>query len=143
MLFRSEVDGEKRLMGVTVCAPGFSFKTSDISGSGILEVKEFYNLNTGLPIKVVNVTQNGTSYLIECHATGRIVRVGEKYLNDSQPSNANSANILTNNGTVVASGLTDDDVKLISSSGYKMIAKYSDTQIYRLNTSGSVSLLDI
>lgn len=54
-----KVKGEERLAGVTVCAPGFSFPVADMeSGSGVLEVRENFNLNTTYAIKVFPVAYN-------------------------------------------------------------------------------------
>lgn len=142
-----EVDGEKRLMGVTVCAPGFSFKTSEISqGSGLLQVKEYYNLNTGIAQKVFCVTQGQTTYMVEVHEDGRIARVGEKYLNESLSPNAMNRFIISYNGggPAPANGLTDEDLKIIAQPGtYVMASKYSDTKLLVIKGSGELSLLDI
>jgi hypothetical protein len=138
-----EVAGVKRLMGVTVCAPGFSFKTSDItSGSGLLQVREYFNLNTGSALKVYPVTKNGKTYMIEHHFDGRITRVGEKYLDESQQFNANAKYLLQVSGSVAA-GLTEEDVKIVApNSTYMMSAKSSDSKIMAFKSDGSLSLLD-
>lgn len=138
-----EVAGVKRLMGVTVCAPGFSFKTSDITtGTGLLQVKEYFNLNTGSALKVYPVTNGGKTYLIEHHFNGRITRVGEKYLNESQQSNANAKYLLQMNGNVDA-GLTNEDARIIASTGYLMSALNSDSKIIAFGNDGSLTLLDL
>lgn len=139
-----EVDGEKRLMGVTVCAPGFSFKTSDINGTGMLQVKEYFNLNTGMADKVFTINNNGTTYLYEVHFNGRIVRIGEKFINESQTANVqNGYFILTFSGTP-ANGLTEEDVKVIASAGtYVMAAKYTNTQLLVVTGTGQLELLNL
>lgn len=142
----AEVAGKKRLMGITVCAPGFSFETSDISnGAGVLEVNEYYNLNTRSALKVFPVYQNGKTYLIEIHDNGRVTRVGQKYIDGSQTQiNDKAKYLLTGGGSTVANGLTDEDVKIIAVAGsYVMVSKYSDTQLLVMNTTGAVSILDI
>jgi hypothetical protein len=141
----AEVDGEKRLLGVTVCSPGFSLKTSEIGQSqDVLQVNETFNLNTNVAVKVFAVTQGDKSYLVELHNTGRLTRVGEQYLNDSQPMNADVKYILSSGGTAVAAGLNDEAVKIVAPQGtYVMVSKYSETKILVMNAQGAVSLLDI
>ncbi|MGV3599061.1 MAG: hypothetical protein ACO1PI_14450 [Bacteroidota bacterium] len=143
-----EVDGEKRLMGVTVCAPGYSFKTSEITtGSGLLQVKEYFNLNTGIAQKVFCVTSNNTTYMIEVHEDGRIVRVGERYLNESENANQSGRWIMTyqNGGLAPAPGLTEQELKLIAPANtYVLASKYSDTKLLVISRQGGqLSVLDI
>lgn len=138
----AEVGGERRLVGVTVCAPGFSFKTSEITdGTGLLEVKEYFNLNTGSAAKVYPMVQGNKTYLIEHHGNGRIVRIGEKYIDGSQTQfNANAAYLLEMNGSR-APGLDDEDIRIIHSGGvYMMSAKYSDSQLL-VYGDGALSLI--
>jgi len=139
------VDGEKRLMGVTTCAPGFSFKTSDISGSGLQEVKEWFNLNSGAALKAFCIYSGAETYLIEVHNTGRITRVAKRFLNETGANfNSSSQHILVGNGTTVASGLTDADVKIVAPAGtYIMAAKYTNSQLLVMSNTGAVSLLNI
>ena len=127
------VNNEPRLAGVTVCAPGFSFPVSDIyDGNGLLEVKEYFNLNTTSPWKVFGAVNNGKTYLIEHHDNGRLTRIGEKYLDGSQTEfNANAKYLLMNGGRDRVPGLTDEDVKLIAPIGtYLSVAQYSDHRAY-------------
>jgi hypothetical protein len=141
----AEIGGEKRLLGVTVCAPGFSIKTNSISqGTGLLEVREYFNLNTGYANKVYPVTKNGKTYLIEHHYDGRITMVGEKYLDESQTKfNTGAKQLLQGNGTTVVSGLTDDDVKILVNNGtYIISAKNSNMQLLAFNVNGSLALID-
>lgn len=143
-----EVDGEKRLMGVTVCAPGYSFKTSEITtGSGLLQVKEYFNLNTGIAQKVFCVTSNNTTYMIEVHEDGRIVRVGERYLNESENANQSGRWIMTyqNGGLAPAPGLTEQELKLIAPANtYVLASKYNDTKLLVISRQGGqLSVLDI
>ncbi|MBO6517565.1 MAG: hypothetical protein JJ975_13545 [Bacteroidia bacterium] len=122
-----------RLAGVTVCAPGFSFPVSDIhDGNGLLEVKEYFNLNTTFPWKVFGAENNGKTYLIEHHDNGRLTRIGEKYLDGSLAEfNANAKYLLMNGGRDRVPGLTDEDVKLLAPIGtYLSVAQYSDTRAY-------------
>lgn len=142
----AEVNGTKRLMGITVCAPGFSFETNEVVAStNVLEVKEYFNLNTMPALKVFTVNQGGTTYLIEIHINGRITRVGEKYIDGSQTTvNANATYLLRNNGSRIVNGMQDTDVKIIKPAGsFSMAAKYTDTKIIVIGTAGDLSLLDI
>lgn len=141
-----KVAGKSRLMGVTVCAPGYSFETKNINeGAGLLQVNEYFNLNTGSPTKVMSFLQGNTSYLLELHYDGRIVRVGEKYIDGTATNfNANAKYILANNGSKVATGLTDEDVKIIAAAGtYNMMANYSESSILVMKKSGELSLLNL
>ncbi|HEY1045188.1 MAG TPA: hypothetical protein VGF79_02040 [Bacteroidia bacterium] len=141
----ADVAGEKRLMGVTVCAPGYSFKADEVSnGAGLLQVKEFFNLNTGSALKVYTINQNGKTYLIEHHMNGRITRIGEKYLDESQTNfNASAKYLLSVSGNV-ASGLGDEDVKIIEPSGtYIFSAKISDSKLLAMAGDGSLSVIGL
>lgn len=139
-----EVAGKKRLMGITVCAPGYSFETSDITnGVGLLEVKEYFNLNTLPAFKVFTVSNAGKTYLVEFHGNGRITRVGQKYIDGSAEANAKAKYLLNFNGTRGA-GLTDEDVKVIAAADtYIMIGKYTDGKILVVDKTGAISTLDI
>lgn len=139
----ADVAGEKRLMGVTVCAPGYSFKADEVSnGTGLLQVKEFFNLNTGSASKVYSVNQSGKTYLIEHHMNGRITRIGEKYLDESQTNfNASAKYLLNGNGTVAA-GLNEEDVKIIEPSGtYIFSTKISDSKLLAMAGNGALSVI--
>ena len=139
-----EVAGKKRLMGITVCAPGYSFETTDITnGTGLLEVKEYFNLNTLPALKVFTVNNAGKTYLVEFHENGRITRIGEKYIDGSSETNAKAKYLLKFNGTREA-GLTDEDVKVIAAANtYVMIAKYSDSKLLVVDKTGVISMLNI
>ncbi len=134
------VDGVKRLMGVTLCAPGFSIKTSDVAGTGLLQVKEWYNLNGMAPIKVVSITQGTTTYLLDLHTLGKIVRVGEKYLDESQTSFNASAPMLRDGSGNVSSGLNASECYIYNGT-WIMMAKESDTNLIVLDSSGGLSTL--
>ncbi len=140
-----EVAGKKRLMGITVCAPGYSFETSDItSGAGLLQVKEYFNLNTMLALKVFTVSNAGKTYLVEFHENGRITRVGQKYIDGSSTQFNAQAKYLLNLNGVRANGLTDEDVKVIAAPNtYVMMAKYTDSKLLVVDRTGKVSILDI
>lgn len=140
----AEVAGTKRLLGITVCAPGYSFKTSEINGTGLLQVKEYFNLNTGFPVKVFPVKKDNKTCLIEFHYDGRIVRVGQKYLDESQTAFNQQATYLLTAGGQRRTGLTDDDVKVIETAGtYFACAKKSDSQLIVVTTAGILTTLAI
>lgn len=136
-----DINGQSRLSGVTVCAPGFSFPTDSVNGSSqLLQVKEYFNLNTRSPLSVFGVKNAGKTYLIELHSNGRLTRVGEKYLDGSQTNvNANAKYILTGDGTQVAAGLSDEDVKILApADSYLGIAKFSENQVYAVSANGTL-----
>jgi len=112
----ANVNGEDRLLGVTVCAPGFSLKTSDIPGGGVLQVTEDYNINTALPQKVVHQQQDGKDWLFDLHSSANIlIRVGEKYLDGSQVTNNNfntNADYIRDGSGNPSNGMTDDEIKI-------------------------------
>ena len=139
------INGENRLMGVTVCAPGFSFEVSALTGSGALQVEEQFNINSSAPIKVVTAEQNDTSYLFDLHpASGGnvLIRVGEKYIDGSRISdnqyNANRKQLRDGSGNPSA-GLTDADIKIYSDN-FHMIAYYTDYQFLVLDNDGTLRL---
>lgn len=134
------VDGVKRLMGVTLCAPGFSIKTSDVAGTGLLQVKEWYNLNGMAPIKVSSFTQAGTTYLLDLHTLGKIVRVGEKYLDESQTAVNATAPMLRDGSGNVSSGLNASECYIYPGT-WVMMAKESDTNLIVLDSAGGLSTL--
>ncbi len=137
-----KVDGKNRLIGVTTCAPGFSFEVSDIvNGAGLLQVEEYFNLNGGMPSKVSFVNQNDKVYLIELHENHRIVRIGKKYI-DGTGISKNMTSPLLIQGDMRAGGLTDEDLKIYNGS-YIMMAKYSDTQFLVIEEAGNLSLLTL
>lgn len=135
------INNEGRLAGVTTCAPGFSFPVSMIDDqSNLLEVNEYYNLNSRSPVKVFGAVNNGKTYLIEFHNTGRLTRIGEKYI-DGQVADYNSKAkyILTGGGTQRAAGLTDEDVAILSAPGeLVMITKFSENQAYAILPTGEL-----
>ncbi|WP_052593743.1 T9SS type A sorting domain-containing protein [Aureispira sp. CCB-QB1] len=124
------VNGVKRLMGVTLCAPGFSIKTSDVPGTGVLAVKEVFNVRYDPPIKVIHQQQNGTSYLFNLHDDfnfgALFMRIGEHYI-DGTPETTNTFNNNTVHlrnfpATGVSAGLTDADFKIYNNHSFEMIA---------------------
>jgi hypothetical protein len=141
----AEVGGKKRLMGLTTCAPGYSFEADEINnGNGLLEVKEYYNLNGLTPLKVLTVQQSGKTYLIEIHEDGRLTRVGEVFIDGSVTNvNENAKYLIGFDGRVV-DGLTDEEAKILAQSGsYSMIAKFSDTKLIVVGMTGAMEVLDI
>ncbi len=111
------INGEHRLMGVTVCAPGFSFETADIAGSGgLLEVEELFNVNSSPPIKVVHQNQGGNHYLFDLHSgPNKLVRIGEEYIDGSKIGDGDynaTAEYIRLDFDTPAPGLTDEQCKI-------------------------------
>jgi len=124
------INNEERLMGVTVCAPGFSLETKDIPGSGLLYVTEDFNIRYSPPKKVVHQFQNGTHYLFNLHTTFSpvLMRIGEHYIDGSQVDinnhNNNADHLRTTSGTRTA-GLTDNDL-IIYNNSIEMMAFFDN-----------------
>ncbi len=126
------VNGEDRLLGVTVCAPGFSLPIDSINGSGILAVQEVFNVNLDPPLKVVHQEQSGTNYLFNLHRSGAapypLMRIGESYLDGSPITNNefnNNAPLLRDFAGNPTGGLTDEAFKIYTEK-YDMIAKWDE-----------------
>jgi len=143
------INGTSRLSGVTVCAPGFSIPTSTITGGGVLQVTEDFDMYTGTTLKVVAVKQNTTSYLFDLHDfnfSGNYViyRIGEKYLDGSQVvinNHNNNADILRTSGNP-APGMTDNEIKKYP--GYfTMLAFFSKCDLLVLTNTDVLQLLNI
>lgn len=130
----ANINGESRLLGVTVCAPGFSIKTSDINGAGVFEVDEQFNVHFNPPTKVVSQNHDGVSYLFDLHLTNNgysLVRIGEEFL-DGTPLknnqiNLNSQKLRENSGNPTA-GLTEDQIKIYTGS-YDQMAFWNDCNL--------------
>ena len=142
------IDNKDRLMGVTICAPGFSFETTSLTGAGVLQVDEQFDVNSMPPIKTVAVEQNDTTYLFDLHENwmgGRtFIRVGQKYIDGSRVT-ANQHNNnrvqLRDFGGNRPMGLTDADVKIYNST-FKMIAYYTDFQFLVLDGNNHLRLFN-
>ncbi len=137
-----DINGDKRLAGITVCAPGFSFPVQSINnGTDLLQIKEYFNLNNGFPKKAFGVEHMGKTYLIELHDNGRVTRVGEKYLDGSQTLvNKDAQYLLRNGGRERSVGFTDEDVLILIPHGSftNAVAKVSDETIYVISRSGDL-----
>lgn len=112
------IGGKTRLMGVTTCAPGFSLDIAGLSGTGLMQVTEDFNVNSGMSFNVVFQSHDGGNWLFDLHEglTGReLYRIGEKYINGSPVTggkyNANAIALRDINMNRT-SGLTDADLKL-------------------------------
>lgn len=124
----ANINGKNRIMGVTVCAPGFSVETSSINGSGLLQVTEDFNIRFAPPTKVVHQNQNGTHYLFNLHQSfggGPVfMRIGESFIDGSQVANNqhnnNAVHLRTTSGARTP-GLTDNEFLLYSNT-FNMIA---------------------
>ena len=133
------INSKDRLVGVTVCAPGFSIETSFISGTGILQVQEQFNVNASPPLKVVAAKQNDITYLFDLHLSSGgnvLIRIGEKYIDGSRilaNEYNNNRKMLRDNSGNPASGLIDSDVKIYNGENFKMIAYYTDYELLVLD----------
>ena len=45
----------------------FTYETTTLTGTGVLQVEEHFNVNTFPPVKVIAVEQNDTIYLFDLH----------------------------------------------------------------------------
>ena len=136
------IDGEDRLMGVTLCAPGFSIKTSDLEGSGVLEVTEDFNIRFSPPTKVVYQTDGEHHSLFNLHSKTTLMRIGKEYIDGSPVANnkynSNTQHLRTTTGTATP-GLSDDQIKIYTEP-YQMIAKWSNGKLLVLKNN-EVSLM--
>jgi len=136
------INNEDRLMGVTLCAPGFSVKTSDLAGNDVLEVTEDFNIRFNAPTKVVYQGDEDQHWLFNLHAGKSLLRIGEKYIDGSQVKanqyNNNTVHLREPNGNATA-GLSEDEIKVYPGS-YQMIAKWDNTALLVLQNN-EVSLL--
>lgn len=142
-----KVKGEARLMGVTTCAPGYSFKTSALNITGALDVKEYFELMGGQPQKVISVTQGTSTYLVELHSEPPfLVRIGEKFIDETKPSNDNSTKLfsldMVTSSKVRTTGLTDNDIKIYTDVCYVM-AKYNETQVLVVDNMDNLKLVTL
>lgn len=131
------INGENRLLGVTVCAPGFSIETSTLPGAGVLQVTEDFNVRFDMPQKCVHQENTGKHWLYNLHSGSNILmRVGEEYLDGSAVTNnthnANVQHLRTATGTVTG-GLVDDQMKLYTEN-YDMIAFWDNYNLLVLES---------
>jgi hypothetical protein len=145
------VKSTKRLAGVTTCAPGFSLDLSKVKGSGNVQVTEDFDINSGLPAKVMLLNHDGKSWLYELHdmyrGSGVLHRIGEKYLDGSQVAankfNTSSQKLRSNSGAVTA-GLTDAEIKIMGN--YAAVATWNDGKLLVLEpetAGGALKLITV
>lgn len=136
------INGEDRIMGVTLCAPGFSVKTSDLSGSGVLEVTEDFNIRYNTPTKVVHQSDGDKHWLFNLHGGRTLMRIGQKYIDGSQVKNnkhnANTVHLRNQVGNPT-SGLTEDEIKIYPGV-YQMIADW-DSENLLVYTNNELKLM--
>lgn len=142
-----EIGGKKHLMGVTTCAPGFSADVDGLQGSGLLQVTEDFNVNSGMSYKVIFQKHDGGNWLFDLHEgmSGRtLYRIGEKYINGSQVAankyNASAVELRDINMNRTA-GLTDADLKQFSGT-YQAISFWDDYRLLVLEAgNGALKML--
>ena len=132
------IDGKNRLMGVTTCAPGFSIDASTLSGSGLLQVTEDFNIHQGFTQKVAFMHHDSKDWLFDLH-DNKLYRIGKKYLDGSQVAankyNKDAQKLRTSSGAVVAT-LPADEIKLMNSSTtYESIAYWDNYRLLVLEQS--------
>lgn len=135
------VQGTNRLMGVTLCAPGYSIESSLINGSGLLQVEEVFNVNFDPPVKVVHQFQNGKHYLFDLHAgwpSGTtLIRIGEDFI-DGSPISSNqfnsSAQYIRTGAGAVTPGMSEDQVKVYTEAP-ELIAAWDNCNLLVLSGS--------
>lgn len=136
------IDDEDRLMGVTLCAPGFSVKTADLTGTDVLEVTEDFNIRFNSPTKVVYQGDGDQHWLFNLHAGKSLMRIGKKYIDGSQVTankyNNNTVHLREPNGSATL-GLSENQIKVYSGS-YQMIAKWDNSTLLLLQNN-EVSLM--
>jgi len=136
------INNTPRLMGVTTCAPGFSLDINGLSGSGILEVTEDFNVNTGMSAGVVFQKQGGKSWLYDLH-DGYLYRIGEKYLDGSRIAAMeynNNSTLLRTVSPEPAPGLTEDEFKKYDGT-YIAIAAWDDSKLLALESGSDGALV--
>ncbi|MES2780054.1 MAG: T9SS type A sorting domain-containing protein [Bacteroidota bacterium] len=128
------INNTPRLMGVTTCAPGFSADITNLTGSGVLQVTEDFNVNSGVSSDVVFQKNNGKSWLFDLH-DGSLYRIGEKYLDGSRvpAMEFNSNSVLLRDGVNPAPGVPDDEFKKYAGN-YRAIALWDDSRLLLLET---------
>lgn len=136
------VNNTPRLMGVTTCAPGFSLDISALSGSGILEVTEDFNVNTGMSAMVVFQKQGSKNWLYDLH-DGYLYRIGEKFLDGSRIAAMeynNNSTLLRTVSPEPAPGLTEDEFKKYEGT-YIAIAAWDDSKLLALESGSDGALV--
>ena len=139
-----QIDGKYRLMGVTVCAPGYSVDVANLAGAGVLTVTEDFNIHFGFSNKDVFQHHDNKDWLFDLH-DGNIYRVGKKYLDGSQVTankyDANAVQLRDNMGGVNPA-LPAEDIKLISSN-VSMMARWDDYRILELESAAGGGALKL
>lgn len=139
-----DVDGKKRLMGVTTCAPGFSIDVANLSGSGLLTVTEDFNIHQGQSKDVIFQHHDGKDWLFDLH-DNQLYRIGKKYLDGSQVLASqfdNNAVKLRDNSGGVNSSLPEDEIKLMMTNNIDAIAFWDNYKLLLLE-SGSTGALKL
>lgn len=142
----ANINGEDRLIGVTLCAPGFSIPTTALDGTGVLTVNEDFNIEQSQPMKVVFIKDGEKNYLFNLHAEFdgfQLQRIGQRFIDGTPSKNG------TNNEDVeylrdfegrVINGLDEEEMKIYEGR-YDMIAKWDESVLLTLSED-EISLLD-
>lgn len=140
------IDGKDRLMGVTTCAPGFSFDISTVPGTGLLTVTEDFNVHNGYSQKATYMHHDNKDWLFDMHED-KIYRIGKKFLDGSPVTankyNKNAVKLRDNTGKITAS-LAADDMKLVTDK-VAMMAFWDHYRLVVLESgaSGALKMLQV
>ncbi|MGC4056811.1 MAG: T9SS type A sorting domain-containing protein [Chitinophagaceae bacterium] len=136
------VGTKSRLMGVTTCAPGYSLEAGTLSGSGTLEVKEYFNVNMGVSEKVVFQRHDSKDWLFDLH-DDNLYRIGASFLDGTSETsgkyNKNSVLLRDNTGAPVST-LTADQFKQFTGT-YSEIAFWDNYRLLVLEKGGTLKLM--
>lgn len=140
-----KVGSTDRLMGVTTCAPGFSLDLSKLSGSGLLQVTEDFNVQFGMSSKSIFMHHDNNDWLFDIH-DNKLYRIGKKFLDGSQVTankhNSNSTLLRDNTGKV-ATGLTDAEMKQMETKSIANMAKWDEFNLLVLDGGSTGALRTI
>ena len=142
-------NGSKRIMGLTMCCPGYSIDIDDLTGIETLDVTEYFYFPGDLPQKVVAINTNGKTYMFSVYWRA-IQRVGEHYIDGSITNpgdlNAHRHQLLPGGWSNSTPDLTEDDIKTYTAptgTSYIMMSNYSESHILVLDNNYKLSLLAI
>lgn len=136
------IGGQNRLMGVTTCAPGFSIDVSKLTGSGVMQVTEDFNVQYGFSENSLYMHHDNNDWLFDLH-DNNVYRIGKKFLDGSQVTankhNANAVKLRDNTGKITTT-LTDNEMKLMSTAKIVSMAKWDEYRILMLERGATGAL---
>jgi hypothetical protein len=137
------IGGVNRLMGVTTCAPGFSIDVNAITGAGVLQVSEDFDVFTGMPQATVYMRHDQKDWLFALH-DNKLYRIGKKFLDGSRTAanqtNNQSVKLRDMTGNVPAT-LTADEMKAMAPTAtFDMVAFWDNYRLLELETGATGAL---